>query len=60
MAKLKNYRSDQSLRCIICHSKVFVYDDRFKPGELVYWCPCCKEEGRKSWQKMADVIEKVS
>lgn len=43
------------LSCVRCHAKVYMYDDRYKLGEKIYWCPICKNEGRKYVYKVANV-----
>jgi hypothetical protein len=52
-------KESEKLSCIVCHGRVYSYPDKFKPGELVYWCPTCKKEGRQTYQKMADVVKET-
>ena len=62
--------TEETLTCVICHKKVFVYESNKlvaspKMGysgvvwsdskRYKYWCPCCKEEGRFATREMANV-----
>ena len=47
--------TNEYLTCVVCHAKVYEYPSKFKKGEVIYWCPKCKEAGKNPYQKIANV-----
>ena len=52
---MKRQMKNEYLTCVKCHAKVYEYPSKFKKGEVVFWCPKCKEAGKSPYYQIADV-----